>query len=390
MNTYQEAANIFTYTQTLRRDFHIHPEVGFNELRTSKIVAQELKNLGINVKPSVGKTGVVGLLEGNKKFPVLLLRFDMDALPINEENSTEYVSQHPGIMHACGHDGHTAIGLTVAKILNQHKSRLNGSVKLVFKPAEELLIGARAMIEDGVLEDPKPDFALGVHLWNEKPVGWFGITPGPIMAGADRFTIRVIGSGGHGANPHLVNDPIIASGHILTAIQSIVSRNVPPLENAVLSVTKIQGGNSFNIIPPFVDLAGTIRTFKLNVHDLVIQRLISIVEGVASSFGCQVDINIEPLTMPVVNDEHIAEVVQRTARELFENVLIDSKYISSVSEDMSFFMQNIPACFLLVGSSNKFNKLDFPHHHPRFDFDELSLPLAVGLLAKAVIEIINN
>jgi amidohydrolase len=390
MNTYQEAANIFTYTQTLRRDFHIHPEVGFNELRTSKIVAQELKNLGINVKPSVGKTGVVGLLEGNKKFPVLLLRFDMDALPINEENSTEYVSQHPGIMHACGHDGHTAIGLTVAKILNQHKSRLNGSVKLVFQPAEELLIGARAMIEDGVLEDPKPDFALGVHLWNEKPVGWFGITPGPIMAGADRFTIRVIGSGGHGANPHLVNDPIIASGHILTAIQSIVSRNVPPLENAVLSVTKIQGGNSFNIIPPFVDLAGTIRTFKLNVHDLVIQRLISIVEGVASSFGCQVDINIEPLTMPVVNDEHIAEVVQRTARELFENVLIDSKYISSVSEDMSFFMQNIPACFLLVGSSNKFNKLDFPHHHPRFDFDELSLPLAVGLLAKAVIEIINN
>src|SRR5690242_5596963 len=224
----QQAEELFPYTQALRRDFHIHPELGFREIRTGGIVAKELESLGIEVTKGVGKTGVVGLLEGAQPGPTLLLRFDMDALPMTEDTGAEYASENPGVMHACGHDGHTAIGLTVAKILHAHRNELAGTVKFCFQPSEEGnngedVGGAEMMMRDGVLDSPKVDMSLSLHIWNEKPFGWVGIASGPVMAGAEIFTIKLTGKGGHGALPQNTVDPIIASAQIVNALQTIVS-----------------------------------------------------------------------------------------------------------------------------------------------------------------------
>ncbi len=229
-----ESLELFNYTQTLRRDFHMHPELGFNEIRTGGIVAKELEALGLEVTKGVGKTGVVALLEGARPGPTLLMRFDMDALPIVEETGAEYASQNPGVMHACGHDGHTAVGLTVARAECPPPPQLAGTIKFVFQPSEETLGeegmgGAEMMIRDGVLADPKPDFALGLHLWNEQPLGWLGVAGGPVMAGADEFKVVITGKGGHGAVPQATIDPMVAAAQIITALQTIVSRNVAPM-----------------------------------------------------------------------------------------------------------------------------------------------------------------
>ena len=205
-----EAQSLFEYTRSLRRDFHAHPELGFHEVRTAGIVAQELNKLGLEFNTGIAGTGVVALLEGAKPGPVILVRADMDALPILEETGAVYASQNPGVMHACGHDGHTAILLTVAKMLLAHRDELAGTVKFMFQPAEEGMGGAEKMIEGGVLENPKVDRVLGLHVWNEQPVGWFGISNGPMLAGAEIFKIKVEGKGGHGAAPHLSIDPVLA------------------------------------------------------------------------------------------------------------------------------------------------------------------------------------
>ena len=293
-----EAKQLFSYTQTLRRDFHLHPELGFREVRTGGIVAKELEALGIEVTKGVGKTGVVGLLEGAKPGPTLLLRFDMDALPIVEETGAEYASQNNGVMHACGHDGHTAIGLTVAKMLNARRDQLAGTIKFCFQPSEEgnngeEVGGAEMMMRDGVLDSPKVDMTLALHLWNEKPLGWVGVAAGPVMAGADIFTVKVIGKGGHGAIPNAAIDPVIAAANIVNALQSIVSRNVAPLETAVVSVTTIHGGTAFNVIPQAVTLEGTIRTFDNGVRQKVVERFEQIARGVGEGMGCQIEVNIK-------------------------------------------------------------------------------------------------
>ena len=300
----QEALRFFDYTQSMRRDFHMHPELGFNEIRTGGIVARELESLGLEVTKGVGRTGVVGLLEGARPGPTLLLRFDMDALPILEQTAAEYASTNPGVMHACGHDGHTAIGLTVARMLHELRHELAGTVKFVFQPSEEStgdegLGGAEMMIRDGVLSDPKPDYALGLHLWNEQPLGWLGVAAGPVMAGCEQFKVTIQGKGGHGAVPHATRDPMLAAAHVITALQSIVSRNVAPLETAVVSVTSVHGGTAFNVIPQDVTLEGTIRTFDLGVRGRVLERFGDIVDGVAGEAvlrppdaparGCDVD-----------------------------------------------------------------------------------------------------
>src|SRR5215216_4684966 len=221
-----EAKSLFEYTQALRRDFHMHPELGFREFRTGGIVARELEELGIEVTKGVGKTGVVGLLEGAKPGPTLLLRFDMDALPITEETGAEYASQNQGVMHACGHDGHTAIGLTVAKMLNARRDELAGTIKFCFQPSEEgsngeAVGGNEMMMRDGVLDSPKVDMSLSLHLWNEKPLGWVGVAQGPVMAGAEIFTVKLTGKGGHGAIPQHTVDPIVAAAQIVNVLQTI-------------------------------------------------------------------------------------------------------------------------------------------------------------------------
>ena len=256
----EEVQELFPYMQARRRDFHMHPELGFQEVRTAGIVADELRALGLEVHTGIAETGVVAILRGEHPGPVLLIRFDMDALPIQEENEAEYASQNPGVMHACGHDAHTAIGLSVARILNAHRGDIHGTVKLVFQPAEEGDGGAERMVAEGVLENPRPDRCLALHVWNSQPSGWLGITPGPVMAAAETFHVKIIGRGGHGASPHRTVDPLYAAAQIVTALQSIVSRNVAPMDTAVVSVTAIHSGTTFNVIPQTAELQGTIRT----------------------------------------------------------------------------------------------------------------------------------
>jgi amidohydrolase len=386
-----EAQSLFEYTQSLRRDFHMHPELGFKEVRTAGIVAKELTNLGLEVHTGIANTGVVALLEGAKPGPVILLRYDMDALPILEETGATYASLNPSVMHACGHDGHTAIGLTVAKMLLAHRQELAGTVKFVFQPAEEGLGGAEGMITAGILENPKPDLALALHLWNEKPLGWLGVATGPAMAGAELFKIKVRGKGGHGAVPHMAVDPILAAAHIITALQSIVARNVPPLQAAVVSVCTIHGGEAFNVIPQAVEMAGTIRTFEPEVREKVLERFEVIVYGLAETMGCRVEVELQRLTPAVINQPESAARIAEIARQVFPEAVIDTHdYITMGSEDFAFITEKVPGCFFFIGSSNKEKGLDASHHHPCFDFDERALPRGAALMATTVAELLGN
>ena len=391
----QQARELFPYTQSLRRDFHMHPELGFREIRTGGIVAKELESLGIEVTKGVGKTGVVGLLEGAKPGPTLLLRFDMDALPITEETGAEYASQNRGVMHACGHDGHTAIGLTVAKILHAHRDQLNGTIKFCFQPSEEgnngeEVGGAEMMMRDGLLEVPHVDMSLSLHLWNQKPLGWLGVTKGPIMAGADIFTIRVTGRGGHGAIPDAAVDPIVAAANIVNALQTIVARNVSPLDTAVLSVTNIHGGTAFNVIPPEVRLEGTIRTFDKAVRKKIVERFENIARGVGEGLGCQVEVEIKRITPALVNNESLVAKVQETAQRVLAESDLDREYQTMTAEDMAFMQEQIPGCYFFVGSNDPARHLDYGHHHPRFDFNEEALIRGSALMAAAALDVLNT
>ena len=391
-----EAKSLFEYTQSMRRDFHLHPELGFREVRTGGIVAKELEALGIEVTKGVGKTGVVGLLEGARPGTTLLLRFDMDALPIVEETGAEYASQNKGVMHACGHDGHTAIGLTVAKILNAHRDELAGTVKFCFQPSEEgtngeEVGGAEMMMRDGLLESPKVDMALALHLWNEQPLGWLGIGGGPMMAGAELFDIKITGKGGHGALPERTIDPIVAASQIVNALQTIVSRNVSPLDTAVVSVTTLHSGTAFNVIPAQATLGGTIRSFEGRVRQKVLERLEQIVRGTAEALGCQAEITIQRITPALVNDMSISEKVQETSRRIFpEADLHTAGYLTMGAEDAAFLLEKVNGCFFFVGSANKERHLDYGHHHPKFDFDEEALVRGSALMAAAAVDILNQ
>jgi len=385
-----------------RRDFHMHPELGFQERRSARLIADRLRELGYQVQTGVANTGVVGLLEGKQRSagqasteahlepshqspgPVVMLRFDMDALPVTEENEAEYVSQNPGVMHACGHDGHMAMGLGVATLMAQRRDEMAGTLKLVFQPGEEGMDGAEVMVQEGVLENPRPDVFLATHVWNEKPVGTVDVTPGAVMAAAEKWTCAVRGKGGHGALPHQTVDPIAATAQIVTALQTVVSRNVSPLETAVVTVGAVHGGDAFNVIPPQVDLSGTIRTYSPEVRKMVLRRVREVIEGVAVACGTEAELEIVPLTPAVINDAGVAEVV-RTAGEAAvgpENVSSGERTMGS--EDAAFFMREVPGCYFFLGSANAERGLDAPHHNPRFDFDEDALPLGVAVFMHAL------
>jgi amidohydrolase len=385
----KQAEDLFDYTRSLRRDFHRHPELGFKEVRTAGIVARELNALGMEVSTGIAETGVIASLEGEQPGPVVLMRFDMDALPIQEETGAEYASGVPNVMHACGHDGHTAIGLTAARLLNDRRKELAGTLKFVFQPAEEGLGGAERMIAEGVLGEPRPNFSLCLHLWNEEPFGWLGITPGPMMAAAEIFQITLQGQGGHAALPHQGLDPVLAAAQVVNVLQGIVSRNVSPLEGAVISVTSIHGGEAFNVIPSTVDLKGTIRTFDAGVRQTVLERFRAVASGVSRSAGCQAQVEVTSLTPAVVNDDRITQRAQEVASRLFPDFTLDINRRTMVSEDMAFMMQQVPGCYLLVGSANPEKGLNARHHNPRFDFDERALVTGVALIASVAVELLR-
>ena len=390
VNYLAEARDLFSYSQEMRRDFHRHPELGFEETRTAEVVADQLSEIpGIEVVTGVAETGVVGLLDGEQDGPVVLLRFDMDALPVQEETGAEYASLNDGVMHACGHDGHLAIGLTTARLLYQHRSQLAGTVKLVFQPAEEGLGGAERMIEEGVLEDPAPDYVLALHLWNEKQIGWFGVTDGPMMAASETFRLRVIGRGGHGAIPEKAIDPILTASQIITSMQGIVSREVSPLEPAVVTFSSIHAGSAHNVIPSVVDLQGTIRSFSKATRELVLGRFEELAEGVGKAFRCQIELEIQDISPAVNNQPEVAEVIRRKARELFPELMVDDRYQTMGSEDMALMMEGIPSCYFLIGSANEAQGLTAKHHHPQFDFDERALIHGAALMAASAASLLQ-
>jgi amidohydrolase len=389
MDFLKEAEELFAYSQMMRRDLHRHPELGFQEVRTAAIIARELSSLGLEVSTGIAETGVAALFEGARPGPVVLLRFDMDALPINEQTGAEYASQNPGVMHACGHDAHVAIGLSAARLLHAHRDELAGSVKLVFQPAEEGMRGAERMVQAGILANPQPDVCLALHVWNEKPLGWVGVADGPTMAAAEIFKIKISGKGGHGALPHLAIDPLLAAAQVISAVQSIVSRNVSPLEAAVISVTSLHAGETFNVIPSEALLQGTIRTYNPAVRETVLARFKQVVEGVAQAMGCQAEIEVRFLTPAVVNDAKIAVQVREVASRLLPDSLISTDASTMGSEDMAFMMQEIPGCYFFVGSANSDKGLDAPHHHPRFDIDERVLSRSAALIAGVAADILQ-
>jgi amidohydrolase len=319
----------------------------------------------------------------------------MDALPITEETGASYASQNPGVMHACGHDGHTAIGLCVAKILQAHREALAGNIKFCFQPSEEGnngedVGGAEMMIRDGVLDAPKVDLTLALHLWNEKPLGWIHAASGPVMAGAEQFKIKILGKGGHGAIPHQAIDPVTAAAQIITAAQTIVSRNVAPLETAVVSFTLLNGGTAFNVIPQEVMLEGTIRTFETGVRQRVLTRFGEIVNGIASAMGCQAEIHIKQLTPALVNAGAVTTKVQESAKQVLPLAEHDhTPYLTMGAEDMAYIQEKVPGCFFFVGSSNEQQGLMHGHHHPKFDFDERALVNGAALMASAAADLLK-
>ncbi len=364
-----------------RRDFHAHPELGFEVHRTAGIVAQRLSELGCEVRTGVGRTGVVALLHGGRPGPTVMLRADMDALPIQEISNAPYVSCVPGAMHACGHDGHVAIGLGAATLLARHADHLPGSVLFVFQPAEEGDGGAAAMVADGALSDPVPAAAFGLHLWNSFPLGQVVAQGGPLMAAGDVLRISIRGKGGHGAQPHEAVDAIAVAGQVLSALQTIVSRNVDPQETAVLTIGTVRGGTAFNVIAETVEMQGTIRTFSPAVRETVLTRLRVLLDGVVAGMGAHYEMDVRDVTHAVINDPLMAEVARAAAVQVVGKTLVAWHPPLMVSEDFSEFAQHVPACYLLLGSANPELGLDAPHHNPRFDFDERALPIGAALLA---------
>lgn len=381
---------VFPYTSALRREFHQHPEIGFQEYQTAERILRELSQWeGFSIQTGVAETGIVATLTGGSPGKTVLVRFDMDALPIEEQTGAAYSSVNEGIMHGCGHDGHLAIGLTAARLLSESRQDLGGKVIFLFQPAEEGLGGAQRMISEGVLESVSPDYALGFHLWNEKPLGWLGISNGPVMAAAETFQVLIRGKGGHGAKPHEAVDPIVASATVISALQSLTSREVHPLDSSVVSVCTIHAGEAHNVIPQEVSLSGTIRTFTPQARALILERFQEIVTGAAGAHGCQVEITISPISTAVRNHPGIAEAVRRAARTLFPEATLDENYQTMASEDMAFFLDKIPGCYTFVGSANPEQGLDAKHHQPDFDFDEQALISGVALTVGAVLELLN-
>jgi len=373
----------------IRRDFHQYPELGFKEERTAKLVANYLRNLGLEVKTDIAKTGVVGLLRGQREGKTLLLRSDMDALPIQEKNEVEYKSKNEGVMHACGHDGHMAILLITAKILSDFQKEMKGNIKFIFQPAEEGPGGARLMIEQGVMSAPQVDAAIGLHLWNYLPIGKVGIRSGPLMASMDSFTIKIKGKSGHGAIPHDAIDAIVMGSHVISALQTIVSREVSPLKSAVVSVGTIKGGYGFNIIADEVDMEGTVRALDIELQKTLPERMERILKGVTSSMRGEYELNYQFLYPITVNDEGMAQLVRKACTSIVgaEKVIIAEQTMGG--EDMAFFLQKVPGCFFFLGSANREKGFDFPHHHPRFDFDEDAMPLGVEILSTIALEFLG-
>ena len=362
----------------LRRSIHEYPEQGFKEIRTAALIRSRLKSWGVEHRSLAG-TGTVALVRGAKPGPTILVRADMDALPLLELNPVPYASRIKGVMHACGHDGHTAMALVAAKLLRQRRASLRGNVKFMFQPAEEGPGGAGPMIEAGLLERPKVDAAFAIHMWNDLPTGKIGVRSGPVMESADEFRMTVVGRGGHGAAPHQTVDPVAIAAQVVTACQSIVSRKVDPTKCAVVTFGQIHGGTRHNIIPDRVELSGTVRAFEEPVRRQLAREIPKVARGVAASLGAGLEFDYRWGYPPTVNDSRMTALVRDTVRETLGAGAAVEQDVTMGAEDMSLVLQEVPGCYFFLGSMNRRKGLVQPHHSPRFNFDEDALPPGVEL-----------
>ncbi|MDA0267468.1 MAG: M20 family metallopeptidase [Cyanobacteria bacterium] len=370
---------------TWRRQIHQRPELGFQEIQTAQFISQKLTKWGIEHQTGVAKTGVVAVVHGNRPGPVLGIRADMDALPIQELNDVDYRSQTDGKMHACGHDGHVAIALGTAYYLANHRDSFAGTVKFFFQPAEEGPGGAKPMIEAGVLDNPKVDAVIGLHLWNNLPLGTLGVRTGPMMAATELFHCSIQGKGGHGAIPHQTVDSIVVAAQVINAIQTIVSRNVDPLKSAVVTIGQLNAGTALNVIADSAHMSGTVRYFDPDYKDFFNQRLEQVIGGICQSHGATYRLDYRPLYPPLVNDPDITELVRSIALSVSETPAgVTPECQTMGGEDMAFFLESVPGCYFFLGAANAERGLAYPHHHPRFDFDEAALSTGVEMFARCV------
>ncbi len=365
-----------------RRDIHAHPELGFEENRTAGLVADRLRAFGCDVHTGIGKTGVVGVLRAGTAKKAIGLRADMDALPIQEANSFDHRSKRDGKMHACGHDGHTTMLLGTAKYLAETRN-FDGTVHFIFQPAEEGIGGAQAMIEDGLFERFPCDSVFGMHNRPGLPLGKFAVRAGAMMAGGGFFDIDITGKGAHGARPESSVDSVLVAAHLTTALQSIVSRNTPPVETAVLSVTKIHSGDAYNVIPQTARLSGTVRAFSREVMALVERSMRRIAKGVAEGFGATAAVDFRVIFAPTVNNTEEAEFAARICGEVVgaENVERNPPLIMA-SEDFSFMLEKVPGCYFNLGVGAGGNVCEV--HNPGYDFNDAALPLGASAFARIV------
>ena len=367
----------------IRRDLHAHPELGFEEHRTAEIVSRELDRLGIEYHNHVGKTGVVGVIRGSREQSgrAIGLRADMDALPMHEENDFAHVSRFKGRMHGCGHDGHTTMLLGAARYLAATR-RFSGTVFLIFQPGEEGFAGGKAMVEEGLFERFPADEIYALHNWPALPPGTIAVRPGPMMAAADRIEIHIEGRGGHGAHPHMSVDPVLVAGHVITAAQSIVARNVSPVDTAVVSLCAMHAGNlaAMSVIPRDARLVGTVRTFKPQTQDAVERRLSELTHSIAAAFGAKATLKYERVYPATVNSEREAEFAASVADELIgpENVVRDLEP-SMGSEDFSFMLQQRPGAYARLGQGGAEGGCFL--HNSRYDFNDEVIPVGAGYLA---------
>ena len=366
---------------SIRRDIHQHPELGFEVHRTAEIVANKLNELGMDVQTGIGKTGVVGNLRCGAG-PTIALRADMDALPIQETGDCEYKSVNDGVMHACGHDGHTAMLLGAAKVLSGQRDQINGTVRFLFQPAEEGEGGARYMIEDGCLEGV--DEAYGIHLWNYQKYGEVGVKEGPILAAADQFQITIKGLGGHGAAPQGSVDAVVVSAHLITALQTIVSRNTNPLESTVVSIGMINGGYNFNIIADEIVLKGTARAYTEENRILIKTRMQEIIDGIGQTFGAAIEFDYRDGYPPTINAEAAFEKLLASATKIVGDGA-GYPYLSMGGEDFSYYAQKVPGCFFFVGSAPEDQPFrSVPQHCSHFDIDERALMVGSSIFVQLI------
>jgi amidohydrolase len=368
---------------SLRRDLHAHPELGFQETRTAGIIAKRLTELGYTVRTGLGKTGVTGLLKGGKPGKTVLLRADIDALPIREETDVPWRSETAGVMHACGHDAHTAMGLAAAAILAKEAPSLAGNLFFVFQPAEELLIGAEAMLKDGALEGVEADAAFAIHVMNRWPVGTVAIRDGAAMTSADKLTLTITGRGGHAASPHLAIDPIVASAQIITALQTLVSSETPPLSTAVLSLTTLKAGTAFNIIPDAVEMTGTLRCFDAALREKLLASLRRTSEGLAASLRCTARVETQFLTPALRNDPATTALAREVAAAIVGEPLVAAAEPLTGSDDVAYFWERVPGCYAFVGSAKPEWSPAPAAHNAKFDLDESAMKIGTEFLVRA-------